>query len=144
MRILVLALACLAAGCASAPPMGAAPVLAQLSEQLLGADLNTTDPSANRKVSRGKIAASRVEGPCTLTIATSETPAVLTIDFGRLIFVYEDDHDDSIGFVQRGRGQPAVSFFVDPARYDAVWNGFKTAARACGSRPDWSEPLVMR
>lgn len=142
MRVTILAAGLLLSGCAAG--LSAEPVIpsANLDVLLLGADLNVTDPAVNRKISLGPVADASFND-CILVVTPANPPSrALEINFGQLTFLYEDEDDDSIGMVQRGRGQPAISFFTDPTRYAETLRGFEVAAESCGSRPDRSEPLV--
>lgn len=142
MRLPLALSALLLSSCAAASPALTSGGSSDLAALLVGADLNVTDPAVNRKVSRGAVVTASLAG-CALTLTPAGPPSTpLTIDLGQLLFLYEDDHDDSIGMVQDGRGQPAISFFTDPARYAETLRAFEIAAEGCGSEPDRFEPLV--
>jgi hypothetical protein len=142
MRLHLAVAALLLSSCAVGSPASGMSSRGDLAELLIGADLNVTDPAVNRKVSQGAIVAASLDG-CVLSVTSSDPPSSpLTIDLGQLLFLYEDDHDDSIGLVQRGSGQPAVSFFTAEARYAETLRALEVASEACGSRPGRSEPFV--
>jgi hypothetical protein len=142
MRLSLALAALLLSSCAAASPAPTAGGSSELPALLIGADLNVTDPAVNRKVSQGAVVAASLDG-CMLSLTPADpTSSPLTIDLGQLLFLYEDDHDDSIGLVQRGRRQPAISFFTEETRYAETLRALEVASQACGSTPGRSEPLV--
>ena len=142
MRLHLAVAALLISSCAAAAPAPTAGGSGDLPALLMGADLNVTDPAVNRKVSQGAVVAASLDG-CMLSLTPADpTSSPLTIDLGQLLFLYEDDHDDSIGLVQRGRRQPAISFFTEETRYAETLRALEVASQACGSTPGRSEPLV--